>query len=83
MLEISAEISLSGDTFLDADAHGGLQLSTAGIAGFIRIGVEAGVGTPGSGDTIGGTGFEIAFNAAVEINTTSADATVDGVQLAH
>ena len=82
MLEISAEISLSGDTFLDADAHGGLQLSTAGIAGFIRIGVEATVGTPGTVDKIGGTGFEIAFSAAVEINTTSGPATVDGVQLA-
>src|SRR5262249_33742881 len=77
MLEIAAEISLSGGSFLDADAHGGLQLSTAGVAGFIRIGVAAGAGDPGSGETIGGTGFELAFNAAVEINTTTGLVNVD------
>ena len=82
MLEISAEISISGGPFTEVSAKGGLQLSTEGIAGFIRVGAAANAGDPGAVDEIGGTGFDLAANAAVEINTLAEDVTMDGVHLA-
>ncbi|MCG8701351.1 MAG: hypothetical protein MI922_25075, partial [Bacteroidales bacterium] len=82
LLEIQALVSVTGGSLVDAGAEGALQLSSSGLAGFLRISVSAGAGDPGSGDSISGTGFEIGFNLALKINTGNEVATINGIDLA-
>ncbi|HAM70036.1 MAG TPA: hypothetical protein DCM86_00140, partial [Verrucomicrobiales bacterium] len=79
LLEIQASVSVSSPV-VNGSASGALRIDSNGLAGFISIGVSAGVGAPGAGQSITGTGFEVNFRLAFYINTGNAT-TVAGVNL--
>ncbi len=68
LFQIQASVNVSSSV-VNGSAVGALRMDPNGLAGFLNIGVAAGAGDPGSGQTITGTGFQLAFNFALYINT--------------
>jgi Ca2+-binding RTX toxin-like protein len=80
LIDIQAEVAVESP-IVNGEAAGEIQITPAGLAGFIRIGVGAGAGDPGVGQNVTGTGFEIDFNLSFKINTGSQDVTLSGMLL--
>ncbi|MCC6235017.1 MAG: calcium-binding protein, partial [Verrucomicrobiales bacterium] len=84
--EILAEVVASSGTTTYGAARGGLRLDSQGLLGFIQITF----GTPPAGSDLGeggvdrieGTGFEMALNLALYINTGGSTRSLGGVAIA-
>lgn len=82
-LQIEAEATVAGGVAGGPEAIVGFRLSTAGLAGVVRVGSSPQTGDPieGNGEPITGNGFELAYNFAIYVNTTNEDVTLVGVLL--